>query len=46
MAADEDLFASLDAKDLDRVDLIDFASEDLGVTPSPPDSPHTSISCR
>jgi hypothetical protein len=44
MAADADLFVSLDTKDLDRVDLIELVEEDLRATPSPNSSSH--ISCR
>ncbi len=44
MAADADLFVSLDTKDLERVDLIELVEEDLRATPSPHSSPQ--ISCR
>ena len=46
MAADADLFISLDTKDLDRVDLIELVEEDLRQTPSPCSSPIPHISCR
>jgi len=45
MAADADLFVSLDTKDLDRVDLIELVEEDLRATPSPHSS-SPQISCR